>query len=228
VAAVPQLPRLGARGILVDLGALDSAAPSTGDAATSPEVWLGPRTPDDALDRLAAAGLQINRDRTYEQVLAELRGEGPAVSRHVQLFALFGMGALALLGALVSAAVDRRRRAGELRALRIQGVGRRAVSIAALTGYLGLALAAVLVGVASGVAVWHFGRLHIPVFTDGSDLVAVPAWPEPGPVAAAVGGIGALLVALLLTAAWDLRREVARGAGTRGARLRNRPAGVPD
>src|SRR5262245_42126444 len=81
--------------------------------------------------------------------------------------------ALALGGLWLVAAVDRRRRADDLRALRRQGLRPRIVARAALWGYLWLVIGAMLAGlVAAGVA-WVATADHLPVLTDTVAMLAV-------------------------------------------------------
>jgi hypothetical protein len=213
VGGVIGMPRVASSGMIVDLTAVDRAWNGVQDHnALSPQVWLGPHAPADAVDRLVAAGIQIRAKHTLAEELSYLRAQGPATGRHFFAFGLVAVLTIALAGAIVTAAVDRDRRGGELRSLRRQGLPRSSVRRAAFVGQVSLALVAAIVGPIAGLAVWKLSSTKIPIFVDNDNtFVALRAWPEVGPMAAFWGGAAVVLVGMMFLTAWDLRRVVRRG-----------------
>ena len=69
-----RLPRVGADGVLVDLEYLDRLAREVALVRIA-EVWLGPRAPADALDRLRAAGLVLGTERSLADMLQAVVGD---------------------------------------------------------------------------------------------------------------------------------------------------------
>jgi hypothetical protein len=125
----------------------------------------------------------------------------------------------------VVAAVDRRRRAEDLSALRLQGMARRTANRAGLLSHLLLALAATGLGiVAAAVAWWVLGGA-LPLFVDDWSLWPRPAWPRA--TGLLVPGLAAAVVLLGTAglAAAGLRRAV---RGTGGARRATGRPPVPD
>jgi hypothetical protein len=204
------LPHLGARGVLVDLEYAELDARGTA-VAVDPQVWLAADAPPDLVDRLRQAGLTVLSSQTDSARVRYLDGQGPAAGLRFHLLAGALAIALALGGLALIATVDRRA-AGQLRALRDQGVPRAALVGADRYGYAGLVLAALLLGpVAAGVAWLATGR-SIPLFADRIEVVP-PPWPHwPWPLLAwAAAGVllmgTALVAARLLSAGLGRQRE---------------------
>jgi putative ABC transport system permease protein len=212
VAPVAMLPRLGADGVLVDLEYLertDLFSPRRDQG----EVWLGPKAPADAVDRLRAAGLAVSRETGVEANLSALSRQGPALALQFHLAAaLFGI-ALALGGLALVATVDRRRRAVDLSALRTQGLSQRTVDQAALWGYLSTVLIAAVAGLLAAVVAWLLAGDRLPVFTDTLDAVQPPRWPATGAVLLPWITAAAAMVVGSVVAAWALRRATRNGRG---------------
>jgi hypothetical protein len=211
VGTVAGLPRLGNHGVLVDLEYADRAATDSG-TATDPQVWLGPGAPADIVDRLTAQGLVVTADRSLAAVQTGLDREGPALALRFHLLAAGFAVLLAAGGIGLVAAVDRRRRADDLRALRVQGVGPRVVGRAASAGYLAVVLAALAVGLVAATVAWAAAGWGIPVFVDGSGGWPRPRWPRPLPVLGPWLVAGLALLALGWLAALRLRAAALRAA----------------
>jgi FtsX-like permease family protein len=204
------LPRLGARGTLVDLDYLDRTTLLSPHRARG-EVWLGADAPADALDRLRRAGLAVSSGTGIEASRAALAREGPALALQFHLAAaIFGI-LLALGGLGLVAAVDRRPRAADLLALRRQGLPRRTVGQAAVWGYLVLVLAAALVGLLGAVVAWIGAGDRLPVFIDVLNQLAPPRWPAGTAVLLPWLAAGAAMVIAAVAAAWALRTAMRRG-----------------
>jgi hypothetical protein len=215
VGSVAMLPRLGTHGVLVDLGYLDNVGLAAPGGLTG-EVWLGPKAPADAVERLRKAGLSILDSTSADETRAALDRAGPALAlRFHAAAAALGI-ALALGGLWLVAAVDRRRRAEDLTALRRQGLRPRFVRRAALWGYLWLVVAALLAGlVAAGVA-WVATGDHLPVLTDTVAALPPPRWPVFSAVLEPWALAGAAMLAVAIVVALVLRRTVGFAERARG------------
>jgi len=195
---VPVLPRVGTSGGLVDLEYADRDTTALGDAL-SPEVWLSADAPAGLTDRLRAAGLTIVDTQTDVDRIRYLSQQGPGTGLRFHLLAVALGLALALAALFLIAAVDRRG-AGALDPLRVQGVRRAVLRSAVRRGYLGLVVSALLLGPLAAAAAWLATGDRIPLFADGTVVLAPPAWPNwPAPLLAwAASGLlllGAALVA---------------------------------
>lgn len=202
------LPALGSAGMLMDLEYAQRLS-STADAV-EPQVWLAAGAPPDILDRLARNGIPVVGERRGEALRAALDAQGPAQALWFHLVAAGFAVVLAAGGMVVMAAADRRRSAGDLAALRVQGLTRWAADRAALLSQLLLALAATVLGVAAGIAVWWVLGSGLPLFADQWTLWPRPSWPRP--VALLGGGLVAAVILLGAGAivAGGLRRAVRR------------------
>lgn len=200
VGRLDRLPRLGAKGNLVDLEYLARLARSVA-VATNAEVWLGPAAPADAVDRLRAAGLVPGNVRTRAGLEEALRQQGPAVALRFHV----ATGALALLLAfgavLLVAAIDRGDRSPEVRALRTQGLRRRDAAVYARRGYLWVVAVGVVAGVAAALVAWIAVGPYVPLFADRPPDGSL-FWP--GPLAVF---LPAAISAAALTAAASLWRS---------------------
>jgi hypothetical protein len=210
VAGPPDLPRLGDRGLLMDLEYAERLAGS-GGAADRPEVWLTAAAPPDVVARLTGAGLNVLGDQSRADLRTRLDRQGSAVSLRFHLAAAALAVALGAAAMWLMATVDRRRRSDELRALRVQGVPARAVGRASLWSYLGVVLVALLLGPVAAAAAWWAVGDRLPVFVDDVLTVTPPAWPAPLPVALAWSVAAILLVAVSALAAATVRRAVGAG-----------------
>ena len=119
------------------------------------------------------------------------------------IVALLGV-ALGALGLMVAGGVERRWRGEENRALRIQGVKRRQVMVAAMFGYVVIVAVAAGLGAVVGAAVWWLTGQFLPlVDAAGPGLVdsvaaghrsACVSWGAGSALLVAVGVIIARLV----------------------------------
>ncbi|MGX6607131.1 FtsX-like permease family protein [Micromonosporaceae bacterium Da 78-11] len=185
------LPVLGTAGVLTDL---DTARRIIGD--TSPpgefQVWLAPTADPGIVDALTRTGLTVLDDRSLTGHAARLAQQAPsAVARFTLLCGLIGL-LLAAAALAVAGAVDRRTRLEQLRALRVQGLPRRAASVTAWSGTAALIVAALLGGVAAAALAQPLARVEVPAFTDGWAVLPAPTALDPA--ALAVAGTLALLV----------------------------------
>jgi hypothetical protein len=212
---VGQVPRFGRTGTLMDLDYANRAAPN-GRVAYNPEVWLGRNAPADAVERLRQQGLNIQGVRELDQQRKALDNQGPAVAvRFHELGAGFAI--ILAAGALwLVAGVERRRRAGEIGALRAQGVSRRDASA---SGYLAMVGVAAAVGLLAGLVGWLLVGDQIPIFDTPVTTIHVPRWP-PLPVLGLAWLIaGVALVATAVLASSRLRAL----AGARGSAPKRPP-----
>ncbi|GAA4264255.1 hypothetical protein GCM10022255_116190 [Dactylosporangium darangshiense] len=201
VGEVETVPKLGYRGGIVDLDYAEREATDGGDAEY-PQIFLGPDAPPDILDRVRAQGLTVTGDRAVGPLRAALDEQGPAVALRFHELA-GGLAVLLATGALwLVASLDRLRRAGELRALRAQGVARRD---AGASGYLALVGTAALIAPFAALASWLLVREYLPVFSDDPQGFQASYWPSPVPVVVAWAAASALLAAAAIVAGARLR-----------------------
>jgi hypothetical protein len=204
VGRVKMLPKVAGQGSFVDLEAFQRTAATGGQSETA-EVWLGAAAPADAIDRLRAAGLPVSPLATIAQTQADLEGSGPALALQFHVAAA-GLGIVLALGGLgLVAAVDRRRRAEDLRALRVQGLPRRFVRRAALWGYLSLVVGAAAAGLLAGGVAWLATGSAVPVFTDTLAQLRPPAWPALDVILIPWAAAAVAMVVAATVAAWLLR-----------------------
>lgn len=217
VATVPFLPRLGNRGMLMDLEyALRSN--DTALSGTSLSVWLTADAPGSLVAALAEHGVTVGDESSVADRTADFAGDGPGLALLFQYLAAAAVLLLAAGVAVVGSTVERSHRVAELAALRAQGLSSRSVRGA------GVADAAVLVGAATvtGVLAALLAQLvvttSVRIFSDEFTLLPVP----PGAtlatlalsaaVVAAAVGIGSLTAAGRLVAA--VSRTVAHRTGS--------------
>ncbi len=166
VASATRLPRLGEQGVLADLEYADRLGADFG-AGESMQVWLAPGAPGDIADRLQARGLIILGEESIDDTAARYASFGPPLTlQFMMLSAIIGV-ALAIGSAFVVAAVERRPRAAELNALRIQGAPSRVVQRVAVEGYLILVGASLLTGLLLAVLIRVYVGDVLPYFADG-------------------------------------------------------------
>lgn len=209
-AAKPvSLPRLGTKGMLLDLEYLARSADSD-NALNGAEVWLNKAAPADIVAKLRAAGLPVRRERGIAAEEASLAWQGSALALWFYVVAAaFGI-LLAIGGIGLVAAVDRRRRADDLRFLRWQGLRRRDVRRAALWGNLTVVLAGSVLGLGAGALAWLVAGDQLPIFVDQLVAITPPRWPAPRSVLAPWAVAAALFAVAAGIVAVQLRRAVAR------------------
>ncbi len=196
---VPVLPRLGDHGMLVDLEYAERDSRDTG-IAVDPQVWLAADAPANIVDRLRGNGLTVVTTESSAARLRYLNRQGPATGLRFHLLAGALAVALALGGLVLIAAVDRRA-AGQLWALRVQGVPRAVVASANRYGYVGLVLAALVLGPLAAGAAWTLTGRSIPLFADGVVLLPPPRLPYWPPLVAALAITALLLAGIALVSA---------------------------
>jgi putative ABC transport system permease protein len=148
VAAVPRLPALDGSGILVDLAAADRLAVAAGDPASaeSLQVWLAPGAPGSVLAGLRAGGVTVLGEQTLAGIRHGLATDATGTASRYRLVGALLALTLAGVAVLLVGAVERPGRAGELRALRCQGLSGAAARAVAWHGYALPGLAALVVG----------------------------------------------------------------------------------
>jgi hypothetical protein len=205
------LPRLGTFGAVVDLEYADRAARDSG-TAIDPQVWLTADAPPGLTDRLRQAGLSIADDQSDSDRVRYLSRQGPGSGLRFHLIAAVLAIAVALAG-LTSIAVVDRPGTRHLMALRVQGVPGRVLSAAFRRGYLGMAVAALVLGPVAAAAAWLATGGRIPLFADGVRILAPPAWPRWPVPAIAWAATGLLLLGAALVAAALTRQRDRDGTG---------------
>ena len=198
VGEVPQIPRSGTRGVLVDLAAVVTG-PSAAPAQTSYDVWLAADDPtrEQALRRaLADHGLQVVARDTVGAHAERFASEGPTLALRLALLA--GLVAVVLGAAVlvVGVATSGASRARDLAGLRLVGVPAAAVRAASVREHLVVAVLGVLAGGALGLVAAQAALPDVPLFATSATrlpLVLDPAW---GPVLVTVVGCLVLLCAV--------------------------------
>jgi hypothetical protein len=181
------LPRVGERGLLVDLEYADRLV--RGLDGTQ-EVWLARDAPGALLDRLRAEGLQIIGTDSTEAATDRFAAQGgTAVLRLYLVVALAGL-LLAAASVVLVGVVDRPARAAELHALRVQGVPEVAVRRSVRAGYAVAVGVAVALGVLAALIVSRLAGDGLPLFDDQWAVID-----SPGPSWLALGVLAAGLVA---------------------------------
>jgi hypothetical protein len=219
VRSAAALPRLGALGGMVDMEYL-ARFDEPGVVAPA-EVWLAPDAPSDIVERLGAAGLTVNgtRQRAADLVAAADRPNAVGV-RFLLLF-----GALCLLlaagGLVLAGGVEIESRAEELRALRAQGLPRRAVRRAGRLSYLLVVGAGAVLGGLAGAVAWVATSDRLPLVDVLVAGLTTPRWPGPATgwaVAASIVALGVVAILLAVALSYRSQRGVPRrGAGREGS-----------
>lgn len=205
VRASPVLPGMARSGFLFDL---DYATRIDPDSAAALQVWLGKAAPEDAVERLTAAGLQVLSDDTIASWVAHDEALGSGLAARLQLAASALVVLVVLLGLLVVAATDRRIRAGEFAALRTQGVPLAAATRAARWGNVAMILVAAPIGAVTAALMWTLQR-----------QVAVGTQPAPQPDLVIAGAAIILATVILLVAALLAGRSLIRASVEKAAEV---------
>jgi putative ABC transport system permease protein len=207
VATERVLPRLGSKGLIVDLDYLDRDVPIglNGQA----QVWVGPGAPPDVVDRLAAAGVPIMEDQRTPAVVQRASRSGIALATRFYLLAGGVALLLTLLGAGLVTGADRADRVAEGGMLRQQGVSAGVVAGAARRRDLWPIAAGLVAGPLLALAAWVVAGSAVPVFPD----VGWPLTPAalPGPLVLLVPLAASAVALLVAVAVGSGRRLIARG-----------------
>ncbi len=199
------LPRLGTKGVLVDLPYALAADP-TGTTAGTLQVWLGAAAPSDAVDQLAAAGLSVDRVETVANREQELGQDGAALA--FPYFVVAAALAVVLAGGalLVTAAVGARRRSYELAALRVLGAQQRTLVAASRRELVLLTVFGTAVGTAGGLLAAALVLPYLPATAPVAVLADSPAGPAWLPVLMVVATVLLVTVGLAQVAAVRIAR----------------------
>jgi hypothetical protein len=218
VGTAALLPLNGGYGAVVDLEYAERLVPFQVPGGT-PQVWLSGSAPPSIVDDLRAAGLVPLREESLPVNVDRLSAEGSAVGVRFQaVVALVGL-VLAAGAVVVLAAQERAGRAGELAALRAQGVPASVVRAVGYGGVAAMTGAAVLVGLVAGLVGVAIARLLHPGFIDGWTVLPT-APPHPLPVGAGLAAAVLVLGAAAAAAAVGLIRRSATLASRTGDRVR--------
>jgi putative ABC transport system permease protein len=206
---LPVVPQLGRRAVVVDLEYADRTTMDAG-LGNTPQIWLNAAAPPDILDRVSAQGLTVIADVRSEQLRRRLEQQGPALALGFHVLAaalavLLGAGALVL-----AAAVDRRRRAEDLSALRAQGLRPGPAGQAMLWTYPALVAVAVVIGLLVAAIAWLVTGWALPLAGPYPPDLPLPRWPRVT-VLLAVGAVVLLVhTAVAVATGHHLRRRVMR------------------
>ncbi|HEU5267043.1 MAG TPA: FtsX-like permease family protein, partial [Jatrophihabitans sp.] len=200
----PVLPAVLDNGLIFDVRYLLAELPGFVSEANW-QVWVGPHAPPDALDKLKAAGFQIQNVRTHSARVTVLGRQAPALSLLLLLACAIAGAVLAVGGTAISISANGRRRSYEIAALQAVGVRRGSLLVASVWEQLLLLGAAVLLGVPTGLLA---ARLAMPVIPEFSDYTPItlrytPQWL---PTLAFAAGFVVLLTVTALVAARALLR----------------------
>jgi hypothetical protein len=207
VGVVPFAPRVGARAAVVDLGiAAGVADGSTDDATAMVFLRAGAPARERALRAaLHRAGVTVTGRETVAARRAALDRSAPAESIEVALAVAAAAAGVAALMILVLAGSARRARRADLAALRLLGIGDRALRRTLLAEQLGVVLAGAAAGFGIGLAGAGLAVDALPMFVTSAQVPALvypTAWGAVGvALAAAVvvlavaGGLAAALLA---------------------------------
>ncbi|WP_250008141.1 FtsX-like permease family protein [Actinoplanes sp. M2I2] len=194
VAAVARvLPVLGADAVLTDLDASRRVAGDSDQGGTS-QVWLTADVPASVVD---AIGLPVLADRTAAGRVAELAAGSSVVTAPFGLFAAALAALIAATLLAVAAAVDREPQLEHLRALRHQGLPRRAALTTAYAGAGSVALTGLLGGLVAALIARPVAAVTAPPFPDGWRVIPPPG--ALGPAALAIAAAAGLVVLGLTT-----------------------------
>lgn len=211
VATASALPVIGAAGVLVDLDAVRQVSADTQPGGAF-QVWLAADAPPSTVASLRAAGLTVTGDDSVAARAGGLASQGTAVAARFGLLAgvLGVLLAAATVG--VTVAVDRGPQLAQMRALRTQGLFRRAAVIAGYGGPAALTAAGLIGGLLAAVVARPLASTATPAFTDGWRLLPPPAALGGGVLAAAGLAVLVMLGAAVLLSVLPLIRRL-RGDG---------------
>jgi putative ABC transport system permease protein len=195
---ITQVPRTGAKGVLVNLDLLDRTTPPT--TQTSYAVWLSaddPRREARLVAGLQRRGIVVTaRDSIADHEVA-LSAEGPTLALRLALLAGLVSLVLAAFVLVVGVATSSASRARDLAGLRVVGVPARVVRAAAIRENVTVAVLGTVAGVLLGLAAAQAALPRLPLFArPGPRLPATydPAWSAVG-----LAGGGALVLLVVVS-----------------------------
>ncbi|MEV4626264.1 FtsX-like permease family protein [Micromonospora sp. NPDC049523] len=198
------LPRVGGRGVLLDLEYAERQSLG-GTLLPRAEVWLTAEAPADVVDRLEARGLQVIGEVTAAGERARLARQAPALAVWFHLLAGGFAILLALCGLVLMVTVDRRRRVEDGRSLRRQGLSAGVVGAAARWSYLPVVTSASLAGLLAAGAAWWLAGDYLPIFVDRDFQLTPPRWPDLFPVFGLWALAGVMFTAVAVGLGWASR-----------------------
>ena len=189
---LPVLPRLGERGLLIDLNSLVSGS-AGGLALDTMEIWLTPQAPAGFAAKLSRSGLLLVGEESRAQVRsrAERTPQALTLRLHVAATAI----AWLLLGTVLLVVANLDRGSADLDALRLAGLRDRTLRRASRAAYAVAVLLGVLLGLVAAALAWLLARGALPLGL-GESWIVPPTWPSVLPVLLPVGGASLALVAL--------------------------------
>lgn len=194
------LPRLGDRGILVDLGTLTRATGGARGIDTM-EVWLSPAAPADAAQRLSTAGIVVSGEATQAAALDDANHSPEALTLRLHIVGA-AVGWL-LLAAVLLVAAGLDRGSPDQTALRWAGVRASALRRSWRLAYAAIVVVGALCGVIAAGVAWALARSMLPIgSTEG--WAPAPGLPAFSAVAVPVGA--AALGLIVLTSLAFIRR----------------------
>ncbi len=206
VAISPVLPAVLDAGVLMDAGSVEDLVPAFRTEA-SWQVWLSAAAPPDAVQRIARAGLVVQRVSTVGQREQVLGRQAPALSLLLLLASAVVGAVLAAVGTAVSIGASARRRSYELAALHAVGVGRGALFRAAVAEQSLLLLTALALGIPAGLLAAFLTLPVLPEFATRTP-VALRFTPDVPPVVLfAAAFVVLVLIAAVVSATAVLARS---------------------
>jgi hypothetical protein len=206
---ITQVPRTGAKGVLVNLDLLDKTTPPT--TQTSYAVWLAaddPRREGRLVSDLQRHGIVVTaRDSIRDHEVA-LAGEGATLALRLALLAGVVSLVLVVFVLLVGAATSSASRGRDLAGLRLVGVPARVVRAAAIREQVTVATLGTVAGVSLGLIAAQAALPRLPLFARAGPRLPVtqePAW-------SAVGLAGATCLVLLVLVSLFVGRSLAASA----------------
>jgi putative ABC transport system permease protein len=206
---ITQVPRTGAKGVLVNLTAIDKIAPPT--TQTSYAVWLAaddPRREARLVAGLQRRGIVVTaRDSIRDHELA-LSDEGPTLALRLALLAGVVSLVLAAFVLVVGVATSSMSRARDLAGLRVVGVPARVVRAAAIREHVTVAALGTVAGTVLGLVAAQAALPRLPLFARAGPRLPArydPAW-------SAVGLAGAGCLVLLVAVSVLVGRSLAASA----------------
>lgn len=149
VRTAEALPVVGSLGVMADLTTMTRASPKSLQRHT--RILATDDTPDSVVGELADAGVRADDPLLLSDVRADYENEAYALALRLYLLAAGGTLVLALIGVVVSLAVQVRSRRRDAAALRVTGVRERAVWLAGVLELCTVSAIAAAAGSAAGV-----------------------------------------------------------------------------